>query len=39
MILLSQGTWIQVLGSQKVLDDIKNEVEKIQKMYMEQGEI
>lgn len=39
MTLLSQGAWIQVLGPQKVLEDIKNEVEKIQEMYIEQGEI
>lgn len=35
MTLLSQGEWIQVLGPQKVLEDMKNEIEKIQKMYME----
>ncbi len=34
MTLLSQGEWIQVLGPQKVLEDMKNEIEKMQKMYM-----
>lgn len=35
MTLLSQGAWIQILSPQKVLEDIKNEVEKIQKIYLE----
>lgn len=39
MTLLSQGAWIQVLGPQKVLEDMKNEIEKMQKMYMERGKI
>lgn len=39
MTLLSQGAWIQVLGPQKVLEDIKHETENIQKMYMKRGEI
>ena len=39
MTLLSQGAWIQVLGPQKGLEDMKNEIEKMQKMYMERGKI
>lgn len=33
MTLLSQGAWIKVLGPKRLLEDMKEEVKKIEKMY------
>lgn len=35
MFLLSQGSWVKVLEPQELVDEMKNEIEKMKKMYQE----